>query len=556
ALEDVTVRYADAVTGRRGRIEGARSVVVVQGEDRLTFEGGFALPELRWGGDPVLAGFLVRWRGEAQLGEGGQTGAAVRGRFECEVDGERVSLEALTQALPAAEPEAPAQPPADTDAPLVELPASVRASLRGLAASVRVAVRRIEIDASHRVDGWRTVLELGAAGDGKGAEAGIPLRWTVAGEPRSTAAGEQPGRLAVALEGDLAQAQPSFELRHDVDRLPVRVQLLRRLLPIVTRWFPFPLLEKIEFRDEEILFFSSRGRDRWRGLDPRAFRRTLRSVGEDALALPEGRFRLGLDLGRWLDPEAVDRLLAQQRSKLFAGLEPLERQRRELEQRIAGLRSRLEAIDREVQRIEEASAKLRSSIEAARGLAGLFGRGGEELDRLREKLERFERKLESERGEQGTVRRQLARLETERGRLVARIAQRRSELEQKLERMRERIAVPDDPFTFVYRRLDLRFAVHNDNPWDGSGGLAGLREAAVSRVQLAALAFTGRGRDFPSIAGWWDLEGRYALTLAPSASVLAQLEKLAPPLAARIREAGGISWGPDGFDARLVPGGR
>jgi hypothetical protein len=411
---------------------------------------------------------------------------------------------------------------------------------------VRVVAKEVRLGGEHHVEG----LEVGLTLNQEGQEDNIAR---LRGTGRVLPGAPEPGKVLVEATADLGQAHPPFELRYDIDRLPTRMRALRQLSALLAHYVPLPFMDKLSFADEQLLLVSLDGDDRWRGVDARAFRKSLISRRNGGMELPAGHFDLGFDFSEFLDPASILREVEAGLSPLKALLEPLRDRERLVGEQVQKLRARVEQADRVARALQEDSADTRALIETLKPLAEMSSLTKRRLAQAQEKLEEFEAQVERQRAEEGEARQALARLEQEKAALEAQVAGKEAELEAERQRLAAKVDIADDPFAFDFEAFGLSWELQNPQPWQGEGELTDMRARPTSRFAIVRLSFTGQGRDFPDITGWWDLDGRYEMVFKPSAATLRKLDQRLPILGTAVRTLGGIGWGPDGFDPRLAP---
>ena len=433
---------------------------------------------------------------------------------------------------PVAEPTpAEVDPAPAEEGPLVELTEEQRAILSRLVLDVQTGVDRIDVDEGQRLEDWKFVV---AMNQGK-ADNALSVTTTARALPD--------GKLDVALTGDLSQAHPPFEVRHDVDLAYEALSLLP-----IDRWLaekvPFPLLAKIEPADPMKMDVVTAGRTRWRGVDSRAVKRSVVSNEKTVVTLGAGSFDLGFPILGLTDLGALAGAVEEQIRALRGGLDSLTGKKGDLTNQAGAAQKAIADFQSSIDSVTGKIGPIRDLIGPLKTLANFDPSARKKIEEYEKQIAGYEQQSKELTGQKQAKEGELGRLQSEIAKVDGDIEKVNGEISEKQKGAGAGLDL-DSPFDFEFTGVVIEVEFTNADPFAG-GGLDVLARHPASRIALVTIRFQPENGVYPEIRGWSDLEGRYEFRLVPGQAQLRELDAKAPGLGALLGETG-VGWSNEGF---------
>ncbi|MHC4390395.1 MAG: zinc ribbon domain-containing protein [Planctomycetota bacterium] len=444
----------------------------------------------------------------------------------------------------------PASAPAPQDEkPLFVLTEEMRNKIRGFKIDVDVNLKQVKLDKDNEAREVATAIDLNTAA----VDNQMALLMTGKINPST----DRPGALSITGKGDLNDPNPPFEVAYDIEKLPYNVGVVRRMQNKVLGYVPIPFLQKMDFASDNkrAVTMTMVGTDTWRGVDFRAIKKSLTSVRHTKIQLPEGKFDLGFDVTGFIDPAALGAEVEAQLAPLRKQLEPIETQVKAIQQQIDGVKNTVGELDKQITSVREQSSTIRTVINGLKPLAAFSGDAKKKLEKAEGELGGFDKKIAEYQAQQKAELDKATDFSDQQGRLRGEMDKIRAQIEAKRKELASNLEF-DSPFDFDFNEVTIAFSLENESPWDGLGGLSQLAGLPTTKAMLQVMEFQPKGRDFPTLGGWWDLDGKYDFIFKLSDENMEQLGEKVPPLADLIRKQGGVKWTSDGFEPNplnLIP---
>lgn len=452
-------------------------------------------------------------------------------------------------ARPAAAPSGTAKAPAPSESArpgLAHLDAAMRKRIEKSVVDVQIRAGRIDLDELNQIRDLALVVDLNKLQQ----NSKLSMNLDAQVNPDEAA---RVGRLGLALQGNLSQEQPPFELKYDVVKLPYVVDLFEPIIKSIRRRVPLPLFDKMNFGDPKKISFGAVGTDKWVGIDPRAIRKSLVSTRTNTLSLPGGQFDMGFSRAGFLDPAALKKALEQGLKPLTDKLDALRTQKDGLARPSGELKSAVEKLRKAVEGIESKKKDALKLIDKLKPLAAFSSSTKKQLENVEKQIKAHDAALAEQKKPLAAKEGELANVNDK----VASVQKNIDEQQGKLDAAKKGTggkAGPANPFQFGFQSATISIDAVNKDPWAGAGGLGDVSQHPTTRLEFVKIDFEPKGKEIPTITGWVGLDGHYRFQLMPSPEAMADLEKTSPILASLIKKSKGVAWTPEGFEPNPLKG--
>ncbi len=421
--------------------------------------------------------------------------------------------------------------------PLQQLTQKIRDTLKKIGLDVDISIQKVIIDQANQGEDIKMTL-----GFNNKEKPDNQMKFNLTGKLGQ-------GNLDVKGFSDLDREHPEWKLNYNMDNVPYIVSIFGPFVNKFSEKIPFPILEKMQFRDQTEVKFSLKGSNNGYGIDPRGIKRSVVSGEDIVFELPSGKFDLGFDTSKFLNLEDMKKQIEEKLRPMEQAIAPLKSEESAVSTQISQLEEKIKAAQEKIAEIKKATGPILETIKKTELLAKWQPALGEKLKGLREQLGKYESQIsdqEKQRTQFGdTIQKHKAKLQEIRDKIKAeenKIAQMREELQKKTQ--------VSNPFQFQFDKIQIKLKVDNEKAWAGSGTLDTILPHPVSKVNYVEIVFQPAGRKFPKISGWCGLDGKYRFNFLPTEDILQQFGSLGPVASSfseKIKDRG-ISWGNNGFE--------
>ncbi|BBM86050.1 DUF748 domain-containing protein [Candidatus Uabimicrobium amorphum] len=424
----------------------------------------------------------------------------------------------------------------ETDEHIVTLPQEVRDMLRKFIVDFKIIVDKAQIDELNTAKDFTVTAALNEK------EANNMFMFDVNGQTND-------GKLSVTAQANLDKEHPECKFTSDIEEMSYTTSLFGSVTERLNSVVPFPLFNKINFAEGDVVKFSFKGENVWTGLDPRVIKKSLLSNGETSLKISGGKFDLGFDMSNFVDLDSI-------KQELEAQIAPLKSQLSQLQTNLTGGKGSVSGLQ---ETLTTLTKNIQPTIDKKRETEGLINSLSEKLKYTPQFLRGpVEKQLKNTQKYLSTYDTEIAEYEEQKGKLETQIAgwqkkisgyqqqitDMQNNIQQKQESLMSKLKI-DDPFAFDFGSLYIAFKVTNDSPYQGNSN--NWSSHPFSKVNYVEVSFTPKGKPFPALKGWCSLDGTYDFQFKPAEEFMENLKQKAPFLANFIEKENGVSWGSSGF---------
>lgn len=354
------------------------------------------------------------------------------------------------------------------------------------------------------------------------------------------------GTIDIKGLADLDRDHPKWNFKYNLNRLPFLADLFGPVTDKVHEHVRFPLLDKMQFKDRGEMIFNLRGENTCYGLDPRGMKRSLVSNEDMILEIPSGRFDLGFDVGKFMDPETIKKELGERLAPLEAAIKQLKGDQQGAQAQVTQLEGQVKTIREKIADFRSKREPILDGIKKTELLAKYQPNLRERIKQAREQVTKYDGMI-AEQEKQATVAdKALAQARARIDDFRKQIQAKEAELAQKREELQSKLQIAN-PFKFDFNDAQIRIKISNDQPWAGDGDLTSIATHPFSKLEFNEIKFQPESPDMPKLRGWSTLDNRFEFQAIPSPSVLDKLKDRLPGIIPAIREKG-VLWRQDGFE--------